>query len=590
MSSLITGTFVGPDGNPQNGLLVLFRPLSTPFVYSAAIVVTKSVSTSTDSNGQISITLQPGAYAVVVGSGSDNFNIFVPDDGAAHDLFDVTSTSLAATGPTSSAQVYTVDKLATVLQNTKTISFTRNADINSTQSTFAFIGNYGDVNHTTALTALVSLIASVSPTAIFGLGNNNYASAPRSGSSYDNIIGQFFHSYIYPYSGSYGAASSNGNMFWPAIGQYDAGNVIGTGYSYADYLSFFQSLSGASPNSRYYTRTIGDIQFFVLNSDKNEPDGYSFTSTQAVWLQTQLAASTAVWKIVCFYQSPYSSVSGYSSTWMQYPFDLWGADVVISSGVNAYERLMVNGVLYFSVGLCSQSADTFGSLNPNSLAHDNTHAGYLRMISSDYSLEFSYIDTGGAVRDTAELLSTNTPTKLFTSANIDPAGGLTVTPAGIAMLNPNTGISSQNNTNPYVLDFGKIILSDTPPDTLANPLYVKCIWSDTSGAFPRFNVWNKNIVQWIPLSDVDKYASLPALTQLPALTFTPTNGGSRKDGITIGNITSSATVYYSIDGSSFSVLTGTLVLFPFGSLGQLAVFQNLTGYAPSDLSIGVFAA
>ena len=42
-------------------------------------------------------------------------------------------------------------------------------------------------------------------------------------------------------------------------------------------------------------------------SDPHEPDGIAMTSTQAVWLQAALAASTAPWNLVTMHHPPFSS-------------------------------------------------------------------------------------------------------------------------------------------------------------------------------------------------------------------------------------------------------------------------------------------
>jgi acid phosphatase len=49
----------------------------------------------------------------------------------------------------------------------------------------------------------------------------------------------------------------------------------------------------------YYTRKIGDVQLFVLNSNAIVP-------RQTRWLRDALAASTARWKIAAFHHPPYT--------------------------------------------------------------------------------------------------------------------------------------------------------------------------------------------------------------------------------------------------------------------------------------------
>src|SRR5437773_4988204 len=109
----------------------------------------------------------------------------------------------------------------------------------------------------------------------------------------DANVGQWYHQYLYPYTGSYGSGSSDGvNHFWPAIGNHDNNPSDG----YAPYLNYF-TLPG---NERYYTTVQGNVQLFIVNDDPDEPDGTSSTSKQATWLKNGLAASTAKWKLVLF--------------------------------------------------------------------------------------------------------------------------------------------------------------------------------------------------------------------------------------------------------------------------------------------------
>lgn len=589
MSSLITGTFILPSGAILQSGNLTFKPLSTPFIFGAAVVITQSMTATTDTNGQFAINLAPGSYKVIVNNGSDAFNIQVPDDGNPYDLLSIISTTLAATGPASSPQVYTVDKLATVLTDTESVRWTRNADYDAPPTSFVFLGNYGNQSDTSNLAAAMSVISTLNPAAIFGLGNNNDADTPRATHSYDNIIGQFFHSYLSPYTGTYGGAAASGNIFWPALGFLDSGGIVGTGFSYTDYLTFFSGqISFGQRSGEYYTITRGDVQFFVLNSDKNATDGFTATSVQGVWLQTQLAASTARWKIVCFFASPYSSQLGYNDTWMRWPFDVWGANAVISSDCSVYERFQLNGVTYFTVGLLSDVSGTLGSIQPNSQFQDNTHPGILSLSASDYALDFEYIDTTGVIRDSFQIVSAPTAGSIYAAVKLSPVGGLIVTPSGIGMKSPNIAIGQNPSPNPYVLTTSQIVISATPPDVVANPLFANCLWL-LPGARPTLYLWNVNLVQWITLIGSDATSPLLAMAQLPALTFTPGTGMSRASGIAIGNISGGATVYFSIDGGTFTALTsGTTIFFPFVTLGYLGVYQVLSGNIPSPITSGIF--
>ena len=127
------------------------------------------------------------------------------------------------------------------------------------------------------------------------------------------------------------------------------------------YLDYF-TLPGAgfansSGNERYYEFRWGDVHFFALDSDGNEPDGVAADSAQAAWLQTAMAASTARWQIVFMHHPPYSSGGIYfDDPRVQWPYAQWGADVVLSGHNHIYERLVIDGLNYTVNGLGGRSS------------------------------------------------------------------------------------------------------------------------------------------------------------------------------------------------------------------------------------------
>src|SRR5205823_5212643 len=116
------------------------------------------------------------------------------------------------------------------------------------------------------------------------------------------------------YTGAYGAGAAT-NKFFPALGDGDYSATAGI----TPYLNYF-SLPG---NERYYDFTMGPVEFFILNDNSGEPDGRTSDSPQAAWLQSELANSTATWKLVILHHPPYQS--GGSNTTNRWPFQQWGA-------------------------------------------------------------------------------------------------------------------------------------------------------------------------------------------------------------------------------------------------------------------------
>jgi tartrate-resistant acid phosphatase type 5 len=202
---------------------------------------------------------------------------------------------------------------------------------------FAIIGDYGADNSFERDVA--NLILSWHPDFIITVGDNNYPVG-----SYDTIdpaIGKYFHSYIYPYTGNFGGGAEV-NRFFPSLGNHDL--LTDAGQPYFDYFT----LPG---NERYYDFTWGPAHFFALNDIESEPDGVGVSSIQAAWLQSSLAGSTLSWNIVYMHYPPYSSGLHGSTDWARWPYEEWGADVVIAGHDHTYERLEENGLTYFVDGM-----------------------------------------------------------------------------------------------------------------------------------------------------------------------------------------------------------------------------------------------
>ena len=172
---------------------------------------------------------------------------------------------------------------------------------------FAVIGDYGIAGQPEADVA--ALVDRWGVDAIVTVGDNNYPNGAAE--TIDANVGQYYHAYIAPYVGSYGAGAET-NRFFPALGNHDWRTDEA-----APYLAYF-TLPG---NERYYTVRRGPVEFFILDSDEHEPDGITADSVQAQWLRAQLAASDAPWKLVILHHTPYtSSLQRNSNRTLQWPF------------------------------------------------------------------------------------------------------------------------------------------------------------------------------------------------------------------------------------------------------------------------------
>jgi hypothetical protein len=248
----------------------------------------------------------------------------------------------------------------------------------------AVVGVIGDYTAGTPLRDVSNLIKSWNPDYIATVGDNWYSDP-----SIDDSVGQYFHDYISPYSGSYGAGSTSGNRFWPTLGNHDYENGV------SQYLNFFTLPN----NERYYSVKKDNIELFVINSNTQEANGTSSTSTQATWLKNGLAASTATFKLVLFHHPAYTSGTEGNNTRMQWPFQQWGASAVISGHDHIYERILKNGFPYFVNGLGGAEIVPAKRTESGSQIRYWSNYGAMRIESSSTQLNFKFYNRSGTLID-----------------------------------------------------------------------------------------------------------------------------------------------------------------------------------------------
>jgi hypothetical protein len=280
---------------------------------------------------------------------------------------------------------------------------------------FAVIGDFGQAGSNEA--AVASLVKSWQPDFIITTGDNNYPNGEAT--TIDANIGQYFSDYIFPYDGSYSPGTDT-NRFFPSLGNHDWES--GTVQPYLDYFPIDESVVNlnSSGNERYYDFMQGPVHFFVLDSNRKEPDGTTSTSRQASWLQAQLAASTTPWQVVYFHHPPYSSSKHGSLERMQWPFAHWGADIVLSGHDHTYERLHIDDILYFVNGLGGRSTYPFYTPVAGSQVRYNENYGAMLVAASEdyFNAEFYSITCDGELIDSYTI-----------EADREAAGAVTVSPS-----------------------------------------------------------------------------------------------------------------------------------------------------------------
>jgi len=255
---------------------------------------------------------------------------------------------------------------------------------------FAVIGDYGDAGEPVADVA--ALVKSWNPEFIITTGDNNYPSGEAE--TIDVNIGQYFHEFIFPYSGSYGDGADS-NRFFPSLGNHD---WQATGAQpYIDYFTL-------PHNERYYDFVWGPVHFFAVDSDHREPDGRRADSVQAEWIREQMLASTAPWQIVYMHHPPYSSSSRGPVEVMQWPYKAWGADMVVAGHDHFYERLIVDNLSYLVNGAGGRtSLDSFGTPIPGSRVRFNNDHGAMDVLACPDEITFEFVTREGIVIDSYTL-------------------------------------------------------------------------------------------------------------------------------------------------------------------------------------------
>ena len=142
------------------------------------------------------------------------------------------------------------------------------------------------------------------------------------------------------------------------------------------------------------------MHFFAIDSDGNEPDGVTIDSVQAAWLRDGLASSTSQWNIVYMHHPPYSSGEHGSSDELQWPYQEWGATVVLAGHDHSYERIVRDGFPYFINGSGGGDLRDWDDIVPGSGVRFCDDHGTMLVEASDDNITFQFISVTGEVIDT----------------------------------------------------------------------------------------------------------------------------------------------------------------------------------------------
>lgn len=199
------------------------------------------------------------------------------------------------------------------------------------------------------------------------------------------------------------------------------GNGEGDLYWYSRYHRF----PSPSPTEGYYTFSYGDIQFFMLDSNRSASD-FRPGGEQYEWLHDQLERSKARWKIAAHHHPTYTSdEDDYGNTWtgasdlgdtdVRQILDLYedhGVNVVFFGHLHTYERTLPildgkpnpNGVVYIQAGGAGGNHEDFAPTP--SWFSAKTHRGhhYLMCSQFDDTLEVRMYGHEGALIDSVTIV------------------------------------------------------------------------------------------------------------------------------------------------------------------------------------------
>ncbi|WOO42127.1 Calx-beta domain-containing protein [Rubellicoccus peritrichatus] len=384
---------------------------------------------------------------------------------------------------------------ASIASGSLSVFFAQNArgqTVSNGSIRVAIIGDFGETsaNGLFPVDRVGPMMVSWDPDFIISLGDNNYVLGQAS--TIDANIGKNFGDYIYPKgtspnSGDYPYPSDGPkfNRFFPVLGNHDYADVandlepttanIANSQPYLDYLTPALTQGSApinlyntnvtlpdgsnfseTPTIRYFDFVRGAVHFFMIDNCPATPYGRDADGVQGKWLQAQLAASTAAWKIVCFHEPPYTSATGGGEQSVaRWPFQAWGADLVMVGHVHNYERMakadpgktsptityIVNG----AGGFVPESGFETSNIVPGSKVRVQDYGAQL-LEANENTLSLLYYDIDNNLRDSYTLFKdsgTGAPEIEFTEPQVtvaDDANEVTLTVRRLGPLGSSTSV------------------------------------------------------------------------------------------------------------------------------------------------------
>ena len=310
------------------------------------------------------------------------------------------------------------------------------------ETTFAIVTDFGYAGSTTVAN-VANMVNSWDPEFIVTAGDNSQGTTCGTG-CYEDVVGAYYG----PQAVSAGRSDfiTSGN-FWPVAGNHDHMAPTSNYLAYFNYIPPEGTSEGAT--SLYYDFVRGPVHFFMLNSGETDNQPMPDEALQKTFLQNGLANSTAPWKLVVFHRPPYTSGTYHGSDVnLQWPFEEWGADLVITGHNHIYERIYKEeGELRYITAGASGSNTRTGSSSFDGLEayYFGNESGATKVSVTDVSITFQYITlnsdgTQETIRDTYTQEVSTAPSVTASVNSFEPFSTLT----GLPSSTKNYTVSGRN--------------------------------------------------------------------------------------------------------------------------------------------------
>ncbi len=208
-------------------------------------------------------------------------------------------------------------------------------------STIALITDFGNCD--SGQSEVASMVDSWNPLAVVTAGDNTQST--ENCVPYTQSVDPYYKKWF---------TGANGPQFFPVLGNHDYENA---GAGLDAYNKAFNFLSSqADEQRRWYEITVGDVHFFLVDSEVTGED----VALQQEWLKSALdearkSPTHARWRVVVFHRPPFSSGTHGPRNEMQpaagWDYRGWGADMVIAGHQHIYEDVVVDGFHYLTAGV-----------------------------------------------------------------------------------------------------------------------------------------------------------------------------------------------------------------------------------------------